>query len=78
MVSVKEQVTRALDGLSDAELLQVADYVDFLKFRARRTMTMLSDVELAALYAESADEDRALAEEGMAEYSVALQAEDGA
>ena len=76
MMSVKEQVTRALDTLSDAELRQVAEYVDFLKFRARRTMPALSDTELAALYAEFGDEDRALAEEGMAEYSEALQAED--
>ena len=75
MMSVKEQVTRALDTLSDAELRHVAEYVDFLKFRARRTGSTLSDTELAALYAEFADEDRALAEEGMAEYSEALQAE---
>ena len=78
MMSVKEQVTQALDSLSDAELRQVAEYVDFLRFRARRTTTMLSDTELAVLYAEFADEDRTFAEEGIAEYSVALQAEDAA
>ena len=76
MLSVKEQVRRSLDGLTDADLLKVAEYIDFLKYRARQTTTTLSDSELAALYAEFADEDGTLAEEGSAEYGVALQAED--
>lgn len=76
-MSVTEYVTQALATLNDEELQQVAEYVAFLKFRARRSRTLALDAtQLAALYAEFADEDRVLAEEGMAEYHTALQAED--
>jgi hypothetical protein len=69
ITSVKEQVTEALNSLSEAELQQVADYVAFLRFRARVAPPPAIDAtQLAALYAEFADEDRALAEEGMEEY----------
>ena len=37
-----------------------------------------SDVETAALYAEFAEEDRALAEAGMSDYTAGLVAEDDA
>ena len=34
-MSIREQVAHELDNLSDVELEQVAEYVAFLKFRAR-------------------------------------------
>jgi hypothetical protein len=65
-MSIKEQVAQELDSLSESELKQVADYVAFLKFQARvKPLSELDEKQLAALYAESADEDRGLAEEGM-------------
>jgi hypothetical protein len=77
--SVKEQVTQVLDTLSEAELQQVAEYVAFLQFRARIPfMPTLDSAQLASLYAESADEDRHLAEEGMADYHDQLAREDSA
>jgi len=76
-VSLKEQVVQELDRLPEPELKQVADYLAFLKFRARRKkMAAPDEASLAVLYAEFAEEDRRLAEEGMDEYALALAAED--
>ena len=35
MASVREQVTQTIEKLSDAEIQLVAEYLSFLKFRAR-------------------------------------------
>lgn len=78
-MSLKEQVVQQVRHLPDAELKHVANYLAFLKYHAlRKRMPMqIADFStLAALYAEFADEDRALAEEGMAEYARSLAAED--
>ncbi len=76
-MSLKEQVVQELDRLPEPELKQVADYLAFLKFRARRKkMAAPDEASLAVLYAEFAEEDRRLAEEGMDEYALALAAED--
>ena len=63
-MTVKEQVTQTLESLSEAELEQVAEYLAALKSRS--------------LYAQSAQDDRRLAEAGMAEYNQQLPAEDKA
>ena len=77
MLSVKEQVTQTIETLSDSELQLVADYLDFLKFRARRqVISPLDETQLAELYQEAADEDRLLANEGMGEYLEGLRRED--
>jgi hypothetical protein len=77
IASVKEQVTQALDTLSEAELQQVAEYVIFLRFRARVSpLPVVDATQLAILYAEFADEDRALAEEGLEGYHAHLHDED--
>lgn len=77
VTSVKEQVTQALDTLSEAELHQVAEYVTFLRFRARvAPQPVIDTTQLAPLYAEFADEDRALAEEGLEGYHAHLHDED--
>ena len=66
MVSIKEQVTQELDSLNEVELKEVAEYMAFLKFRSRlKSIPAHDESQLAALYAEFADEDRQLAEEGM-------------
>ena len=64
-MNVKEQVTQTLESLSEAELEQVAEYLVTLKSRS-------------SLYAQSAQDDRRLAEAGMAEYNQQLPAEDKA
>jgi hypothetical protein len=77
IMSAKEQVTRELDNLSEAELKQVAEYVAFLKFRTRlNQISTLDEAQLSALYSEFADEDRRLAEEGMSDYAKGLAKED--
>ena len=56
---------------------EVAEFVAFLKSRARiGAMPMLDEAQLASLYAEFADEDSALTEEGMSDYAEGLRQED--
>ena len=76
-MSIKEDVVQGLNTLSDAELVHVAEFVTFLKFRSRfQPMPALTDTQLATLYTACAEEDRALAEEGLAEYVHGLCPED--
>jgi len=76
-MSIREQVVKELSALSEAEIQQVADYLAFLKFRARVNPTsQLAEEQLAALYAEFAEEDRELAEQGIADYAKQLTTED--
>lgn len=77
MISTKEKVATDLAELNDMQLQTVAEFLQFLKFRERRKFeTQFDDVELEALYAEFADEDRELAEAGLAEYADNLARED--
>ena len=76
-MSIKGRVIQGLDTLSEAELGQVAEFVAFLKFRARlQLMPALDEAQLATLYAVFAEEDWALAEEGLSEYMYGLCQED--
>lgn len=79
MISTKEKVVTSLAELNDTQLQTVAEFLEFLQFRERRkSESKFDDVELAALYAEFADEDRELAEVGLAEYDASLAREDAA
>jgi len=72
-MTIKEQVLQRLDTLSEAELVQVAEFMTFLKFRTRfQPLPTQTEAQLAALYAACAEKDRTLAEEGMAEYAHGL------
>lgn len=76
-MSIKQQVTRELDNLTEVELQQLAEYLAFVKFRSRLYPTApLNASQLATLYAECAEEDRSLAEAGMADYGRSLLRED--
>jgi hypothetical protein len=78
-MSIREQVAQELNRLEEPELKQVADYLAFLKFQSRnRTLPSSDSSQWAALYAEFADEDRVMAEAGMAEYATGLAREDAA
>ena len=72
-MSLKEYVAHELGTLEEAELEKVAEYVSFLKFRARISP---DEARFSSLYAEFEQEDRALAEAGMTDYSDALAQED--
>jgi len=79
MISTREKVVTNLYDLTEAQLRQVAEYLEFLKFREhRKDDSQLDDTELEALYAEFADEDRELAEVGLAGYAANLEREDAA
>jgi hypothetical protein len=76
-MSVRDHVLQSIAELDEAELERVASYVEFLKSRARAQVVPAHDAsQLASVYAEFAEEDRRLAEEGMAEYADGLASED--
>lgn len=78
-MTLKEQVREDLERLDEGGLREVAEFVAFLQFRARRMPPPEWDEsKMAALYAEFAEEDRALAEMGMADYAAGLAREDAA
>ena len=72
------ELVQDLETLSEADLEELATYISFLKFRShfKNHQSLLDSEKLAELYAEFAQEDVALAEEDMADYYTALQAED--
>ncbi len=77
MITTKEKVATSLAELSEAQLQTVAEFLEFLKFRERyKIEPQFDDAQLAALYGEFADEDRELAEIGLAEYANSLERED--
>lgn len=79
MVSTKEKVVTNLSDLTETQLRQVAEYLEFLRFRElRKNGSHLDDAELEALYGEFADEDRELAEVGLADYAAKLALDDAA
>ena len=79
MISTKEKVVTSLAELNDTQLQTVAEFLEFLKFRERRRIQpQFDDAALEALYAEFTDEDRELAEVGLAEYATNLEREDAA
>ena len=76
-MTVRDYVNQTLQSFDEAELAEVADYLAYLRFRARSHATPTIDVsQLSALYAEAAEEDRQLAEAGMADYAEGLAKED--
>jgi len=76
-MSIKEQILYELDRLSELELEQVVRYLAFLKYQARVEAAPVTDEQqLAVLYGEHGEEDRNLAEEGMADYARTLAEED--
>ena len=77
MMTIKEYVTDVIQSLEETELREVADYLAYLRFRARvHAVPRPDDSTLAALYREFGEEDRNLAEEGMADYEQGLRMED--
>ena len=76
-MSIKEEIVQELNGLSQAELEEIAQYLAFIKYQSKIKPTPASDeTQMAALYAEFAKEDCEIAEEGMSDYAGALMRED--
>ena len=75
-MTTKEHLQAELETLSEddiATLLSVAR-----RFSQRRITPDFDEAKVATLYAEFADEDRALAEAGMGDYAAGLVKEDAA
>ena len=76
-MSTRQEITNSLDTLSQSDVELVAQYVAFLRYQARiNAFPVVDESQLAALYAEFADEDRELAEAGLADYESLLVGED--
>ena len=74
-----EAIKQDIDRLTHNQLQQVADFIAFLNFRHQRDRRNILDrSQLADLFTEFADEDRALAEAGMNDYAIMLDREDQA
>jgi hypothetical protein len=72
-----EALKQDLDRLTHNQLQQVAEFIDFLKFcNQRHHRVVLDPKQLADVFMEFADEDRAFAEAGMDDYAVMLYQED--
>jgi len=76
-MTTRERIVEELNGLSQAELEQVAQYLEFVKTQSGpNAKNGFDETRLAALYAEFAVEDRELAEQGLSDYATALVKED--
>ena len=73
MSTAGEELLKSFELLPEPEKHQVAS--EILR-RAYASTTELDDAQLAALYAEFAETDRKLAEEGIGEYAKGLASED--
>ena len=76
MSVTKKSLTEELKTLNGEQLEQVAQYIAFLKFRARFHQWPAFQKEHARLYEEFAAEDQQLAEEGMDDFTEMLKKED--
>ena len=75
--ALQDDFVRTLQGLTDSELQEIAAYLAFIRYRGRmQALPQVDTAQLASLYAEFAEEDRELAEEGMTEYLQKLQSEE--
>jgi hypothetical protein len=75
-MSTRDKVLEEIETLSEVEIKEVAEYLAFLKYRSQSKSRVVDEAQLAALYAEFAEEDRSLAEEGMSDYIDGLMKED--
>jgi ABC-type phosphate transport system auxiliary subunit len=74
MRSTRERVVTTLADLTETQIQQVADFLEFLKFRERQKQdSPMNDATLEALYAEFAEEDRELSEAGFSHYVANLE-----
>ncbi|MBW4518027.1 MAG: hypothetical protein KME11_22735 [Timaviella obliquedivisa GSE-PSE-MK23-08B] len=76
MQVTKETIKQEIDQFNDTQLKQIAEFIEFIKFR-NQFQTKVTDLHQSAnLYQEFAQDDRELAEVGMADYAELLQRED--
>ena len=77
MVITKEKVSSDIINLNDVQLRQVAEFLDYLKFKEKsKRRRQFDESEIAKLYQEFSEEDRELAETDLADYAENLNFED--
>lgn len=76
MQVTKETLKQEIDRFNDEQLKQVAEFIEFIKFRSLSHQKTVDMHQFASLYQEFAQEDRELAEAGMADYFEQLRQED--
>jgi len=76
MSATKKILAEELETLNAEQLEQVAQYIAFLKFRARFRQWPAFQEEHKHLYQQFAVEDQHLAEEGMDDFKDMLKKED--
>ncbi len=76
-MTIKELLINEIDELKETDLEKVVEYVKFLKIKhIFMPLKNYEEKDYASLYAEFEEEDRELAELGIAEYSEQLEKED--
>ena len=73
MIALKEQIKEGLEFLNEEQLIELADFTVFLKVRSR---IQNSNMKFENLYSMYSNEDKILADSGMAEYNAGLLEED--
>lgn len=76
MIALQEQIAQELDKLNEEQLRKIANYIAFIKFQARCDRLQEKKSKLSEIFSEFGEEDREMAEEGMAEYADILRRED--
>ncbi len=76
MSITKEKLQQEIEQFNDEQLQQIAEFIEFIKFRSRFHQKAVTLHKFATLYQEFAQEDQQLAEEGMSDYIGQLQKED--
>lgn len=73
MIAIKEQIKENLEFLSEQQLIELADFTAFLKVRSRIRNSYLKNPEHLTKFS---NEDKILAESGIADYNAGLLEED--
>jgi hypothetical protein len=76
MQVTKEKLKQEIDQFNEEQLKQIAEFIEFMKFRSRWHQKVVDLEQFSSLYQEFAQEDRELAEVGIADYIEQLQKED--
>ena len=77
MVNTREKVSSDIINLNEFQLRQVAEFLDYLKFKEKnKRPRQFDEPEIAKLYQEFGEEDRELSESGLADYKENLNSED--
>jgi hypothetical protein len=76
MQVMKETIRQEIEQFNDTQLKEIAEFIEFIKFRSKFQKKATDLNQFASLYQEFAQEDRELAEIGMTDYANQLRQED--